>query len=393
MFTNGRVITPYRVIQNAGVIVEGSLITEVFQGSFDKQAGDTVIDVKNHYLSPGFIELHTHGAGGADFMDGTVDAVITGCKAHMESGTTSILPTTLTSTQEELFQNLENIGIAAQIPDLNMPNILGIHLEGPYFAKEQHGAQDVGYIKNPVVQEYLDIIEKFPMVRRWTVAPELPEALKMGAALSRKGVVMSIGHSNADEQAMENAVENGFSLVTHEFLGMSRLKRENSEFKLGVAEMALILDALSVEVIADGKHLPPNLIRLIYKMKGPEKICLVTDSIRAAGMIQGESIIGSLKNGQRVVVEDGVAYMPGKTSFGGSVATADRLIRTMVKQVGVPLHEAVMMMTTTPAKIMGVEHTIGMISPGKDADLLVFDEDINLKFIMNKGNMFKNRMD
>jgi N-acetylglucosamine-6-phosphate deacetylase len=375
------------------VIVEDSLIIEVFQGSFDKQAGDVVIDVKNHYLSPGFIELHTHGAGGADFMDGTVDAIITGCKAHMECGTTSILPTTLTSTQEELFQNLENIGIAAQSSDPNMPHILGIHLEGPYFAKEQHGAQDVGYIKNPVVQEYLDIIEKFPMVKRWTVAPELPDALKMGAALSRKGVVMSIGHSNADEQAMENAVENGFSLVTHEFLGMSRLKRENSEFKLGVAEMALILDALSVEVIADGKHLPPNLIRLIYKMKGPEKICLVTDSIRAAGMIKGESIIGSLKNGQRVIVEDGVAYMPGKTSFGGSVATADRLIRTMVKQVGVPIHEAVMMMTTTPAKIMGVEHTIGMISPGKDADLLVFDEDINLKIIMNKGNIFKYMID
>ncbi|MFA5514207.1 MAG: N-acetylglucosamine-6-phosphate deacetylase [Sphaerochaetaceae bacterium] len=385
-------MTPYRVLRESNVVVTDGIITEVFSGSYKKRSDELVIDAQNNYVSPGFVELHTHGAGGSDFMDGNIDAVIEGCRAHMEYGTTSIMPTTLTSTDEELFENLGNIEKVRDLSQKDLPSIIGIHLEGPYFDKEQHGAQDVSFIKNPVAKEYLNLVEKFPSIKRWTVAPELPGAFQMGAELSKRGIVMSIGHSNADEKAMELAIENGFSLVTHQFLGMSRLKRENSEFKLGVAEMALILDALSVEVIADGKHLPPSLIKLIYKVKGPEKICLVTDSIRAAGMINGESIIGSLSKGQKVIVEDGVAYMPGKTSFGGSVATADRLIRVMVNEVGVPLHEAIMMMSTTPAKIMGLNSSIGSIGLGKDGDIIVFDENINLKVIINKGNIFKNKL-
>lgn len=392
VITNGRVITPYRIIANAYVVITDGIITEVSSGPYKKRSNETIIDAQNNYISPGFIELHTHGAGGHDFMDGSVEAVIEACKAHMECGITSIMPTTLTSTNQELFENLANIEKAIKLSLDDVPSIIGIHLEGPYFAKDQHGAQDLSFIKDPDIDEYLRLVEKFPSIKRWTVAPELPNALKMSSELSKKGIIMSIGHSSAGEEMMELAIENGFNLVTHQFLGMSRLKRENSQFILGVAEMALILDALYVEVIADGKHLPPNLIKLIYKVKGPEKICLVTDSIRAAGMVNGESIIGSLAKGQKVIVEDGVAYMPGKTSFGGSVATADRLIRVMTKEVGIPLIEAVMMMSVTPAKIMGLEKSVGSIGQGKEGDVIVFDEDINIKAVINRGKVFKNNL-
>ena len=179
-------------------------------------------------------------------------------------------------------------------------------------------------------------------------------------------------------------------MITHFFNGMSRLVRKNAAMYLGVAESGLALDDLTVEIIADGCHLPPPLLRLIYKVKGPEKICLVTDSMRAAGTDVTESTLGSLKNGQRVEIENGVAYMPGRASFGGSIATADRLVRTMVHKAGVPLVQAVRMMSSTPAAILSVQHRLGSISRGKDADLLLFNENIDIQYVMCKGKVCKN---
>lgn len=390
---NAKLVTPHRLIsKDGGLIVEDGKILEVFQdGKPEVMPEDVLIDARGLYLSPGFIDLHTHGAGNADFMDGSIEAVCTACKTHMKYGTTSIVPTTLSCGKEELFANLKNIEKAVAVTD-HMPEILGIHIEGPYVSSIQNGAQDSKHIKCPDVEEYTKIFEFCPSIVRWTVAPELPGAIEMGRWLRRNGIIASIGHSNAVYEEVVRACENGYSMVTHLFNGMSRLTRKNAIMHLGVAESGLLLDDLTVEIIADGKHLPPSLLKLIYKTKGSDRICLVTDSMRAAGLNARESVIGSLSNGQRVEIEDGVAYMPGRNSFGGSVTTANRLVYTMVRLADVPLIEAVKMLTLVPARILRVDYRKGSLMAGKDADIILFDEDINIKLVMVNGNVWEEKI-
>lgn len=387
---NAVILTPFRQVPGS-VVVEGGVISQVLPGeNAGARSGDLLIDARGRYLSPGFIELHTHGAGGCDFMDGSIEAIVKACRTHLSHGTTALLPTTLSSQDEELFENLANIDRAAEIRD-GMPEILGVHLEGPYFSPAQNAAQDKRYIKAPAREEYERIYANCPSIKLWSVAPELPGAQEMGRWMRANGIIGSIGHSDAVYEDVESAVENGYRMITHFFNGMSRLTRRDAKMYLGVAESGLCFDDLTVEIIADGRHLPPSLLKLIYKVKGPDRICLVTDSMRAAGTDVQESILGSLKNGQRVIIEDGVAYMPGKTSFGGSVATADRLVRTMHREADVPLTDAVKMMTVTPARILGVDDRIGSVAPGLDADLLLFNEDVSISLVMIKGKVWMNQ--
>lgn len=384
---NGQVITPIRVIKNGGVIIEKDKITSVFTGDdYSRNAGDKIIDVRGNYISPGFIDIHTHGGGGYDFMDGDVKSIEEACKSHMKYGTTTIVPTTLASTMEELFTVLDNFKQAkAEIK--NGPNILGLHLEGPYFSIEQKGAQDPRYIKNPDKQEYLKILNYSNDITRWTVAPELDGALEMGNILREKGILGSIGHTNAIYQEVLAAYENGFTHITHLYSGMSMVRRINAFRYAGVVESAYLIDEMTVEIIADGKHLPASLLKLVYKIKGADKICLVTDSMRAAGMPDGEYIVGNLKNGQKVVVEDGVAKLIDRSAFAGSVATTNLLVKTMKNLAEIPIHEAVKMVTLTPARVMGIDNKKGSLAVGKDADIVVFNKNINMLMVIIRGDI------
>jgi N-acetylglucosamine-6-phosphate deacetylase len=209
----------------------------------------------------------------------------------------------------------------------------------------------------------------------------------MGRELARRGIVASIGHSNAVYEQVVEACRNGYTLVTHLYNGMSRLERRNAIMYPGVVESALVLDELAVEVIADGMHLPASLLELVFKVKGPDRICLVTDSMRAAGLDVRESILGSLSSGRTVIVDQGVAWLPDRSVFAGSVATADRLVRTMRGIRGVSLEQAVRMITLTPARIMGVQDRKGSLEAGKDADLLLFDDDVRVSLVMTRGKV------
>ncbi|WP_313132310.1 N-acetylglucosamine-6-phosphate deacetylase [Anaerocolumna sp.] len=389
---NGKVITPLRIIENAGVIVENGVIEQIIEGDYIQfRETDLVIDVKGQYISPGFIDIHTHGGGGHDFMDGSVESIIEASRAHMRYGTTSIVPTTLTSNMEDLFRTLDYVKESKNAKGI--PNILGIHLEGPYFSMEQRGAQDPKHIMDPQKEAYTQIIDYSNDIVRWTIAPELPGALEMGRELSKKGIICSIGHSNAIYEDVVRAYENGFNLLTHFYSGMSMVKRINSFRYAGVVESGYLIDDMFVEVIADGMHLPESLLKLIYKVKGPDKICLVTDSMRAAGCPEGEYVLGNQLTGQKVIVEDGVAKLPDRRAFAGSVATADRLVRTMVNVAQVPLTEAVKMITLSPARVMRIEQAKGSITPGKDADLIVFDENIRVQFTMIQGEITMNQIE
>jgi N-acetylglucosamine-6-phosphate deacetylase len=318
-------------------------------------------------------------------MDGTVDAFLQIAQTHAKHGTTSMLPTTLTCEKEDLIQTLEAYKSACLANKLGA-DFIGMHLEGPYFAVAQRGAQDAKFIRDPDPAEYKEILASFDFIKRWSAAPELKGAVEFGQYVTSKGVLAAIAHTDAIyEEVLEAYHHGGFSLATHFYSAMSGVTRRNAFRYAGVIESAYLLDDMDVEIIADGVHLPAPLLKLIYKIKGPQRIALITDAMRAADMPEGESILGSFKNGLKVIVEDGVAKLPDRTSFAGSVATADRLVKTMLDLAEVPLVETIRMITETPARIMGIDGQKGSLAKGKDADVVIFNEQIEVQQTFVKG--------
>ncbi|WP_373515464.1 N-acetylglucosamine-6-phosphate deacetylase [Persicitalea sp.] len=383
---NGTLLTPYRMLPRGTVVVEQGVITAVLEQGVD--APDLPeIDAQEKYVSPGFIELHVHGGGGHDFMDGSVEAFLKIAETHARFGTTAMVPTTLTSSQEALFNTLE-LYEEANGANQRGAKFLGLHLEGPYFAMSQRGAQDPRYIRNPDPAEYRDIIRRANgSVTRWSIAPELPGALEMGRFLRSEGIIASVAHTEAIHEDVVLAAENGYSLMTHLYSGMLGVTRRDAFRYAGAVESAFLLDEMDVEIITDGIHLPPPLLQLIYKIKGPDRIALITDAMRAASLPPGDSILGPLDNGLKVLVEDGVAKLPDRTAFAGSVATADRLVRTITQQAKVPLLDAIKMASSTPARIMGHENQIGSLTVGKAADVVLFDENIEINMTIIDGKV------
>ena len=380
---NGRIITPNRIIDGGAILVTDGNITAVSEHDFEAPEAVT-IDARGRYVSPGFIDIHVHGGGGHDFMDNTVEAFLEIARIHARYGTTSMLPTTLTSSKADLLETLK-VYETAEGRNINGSQFIGMHLEGPYISPAQCGAQDPRYIRNPDPEEYKEILEASSAIKRWSAAPELKGAIEFGKYVTGKGILAAVAHTDAIYEEVLTAFGNGYTLVTHLYSAMSGVTRRNAFRYAGVIESAFLIDEMDVEIIADGIHLPPPLLQLVYKIKGPEKIALITDAMRAAGMPPGESVLGSLKNGLKVIVEDDVAKLPDRSSFAGSVATMDRAVRTMLA-AGIPLIEAIRMATATPARIMKVKNK-GSMAAGKDADIVMFDDNINIKMAMIKGKV------
>lgn len=388
---NGQIITPFRIIPRGTVLITDNKITAVSEG--DIEVRDAVeIDAKGHYVSPGFIDIHVHGGGGYDFMDGDGEGFLRIAELHARYGTTAMVPTTLTSENEKLMETLD-LYEQANKKNKNGAEFMGLHLEGPYFAMNQRGAQDPRYIRDPSPLEYKEILKRSELIARWSAAPERNGAMEFGRYLKEKGVLAAIAHTDAIYEEVVEAVENGYTLSTHLYSGMSGVTRKNAFRYAGVIESSLLMDELDVEIIADGIHLPAPLLKLIYKIKGPYKIALITDAMRAAGMPAGESILGNKKTGLKVIVEDDVAKLPDRSSFAGSVATTDRLVRNMVKMADVPLRDAILMMSTTPARIMGVGDKKGALIPGKDADIVIFDQNIQIQETIIGGRRMYGKAD
>jgi N-acetylglucosamine-6-phosphate deacetylase len=384
---NGKVIFPDRTEDSLSIICEKGKIVEILKSEdLLPDESEMVIDAGKKYIAPGFIDIHTHGGGGHDFMDGTVEAYLGAAETHAGHGTAALLPTTLASTSEELTKTFSVYKDAVK-QNRKGAKFLGLHLEGPYFARNQRGAQDPKYLRNPEPEEYNRILEETDDIVRWSLAPELPGAFAFGKILASKNILPSIAHSDAIYEDVLEAYHAGFTHVTHLYSAMSTVTRRNAFRYAGVLEAAYLIDGMTVEIIADGVHLPKSLLQFVYKFKGPDKTALCTDSMRGAGMPDGESVLGSMDRGQRVIIEDGVAKLPDRTAFAGSVATTDRLVRTMVNIAGIPLPDAVKMMTLTPARIMHIDRHKGSIQKGKDADFVIFDDDINVSCTILEGNV------
>ena len=382
---NGQIITPQGIWKNGCVLVTDGKITEVSKPNIDAPNAE-VIDAKGKYVSPGFIDIHIHGGGGRDFMDNSVSAFLGIANMHAKHGTTAMLLTTLSCEKDDLQQTLR---IYEEANKLNTEGsqFIGIHIEGPYFAMSQRGAQDPRYIRNPDPDEYREILATSKHIKRWSAAPELNGAIEFGKYMVSKDVLPAIAHTDAIYEDVIEAFNNGYTLATHFYSAMSGVTRRNAFRYAGVVESVYLIDDMFVEIIADGVHLPAPLLKLIYKIKGPSRIALITDAMRAAGMPPGESVLGSLKDGTKVIVEDGVAKMPDRTAFAGSVATADRLVQNMIKLANVPLVEAVQMAALTPADIMKIDGMKGSITKGKDADIVIFDDNIRIDTTIINGKI------
>ena len=342
---------------------------------------DRTVDGEGAYLSAGWIDIHTHGAGGADFLDGTAEAFRTAARTHGMHGTTTLIPTTTSVDGERILRTAEAYEAVRDDPDL--PSMPGLHLEGPYLASSQKGAQEDRFIRPFDERETDEILAASDRILRWTAAPELPGAERFAEACLSHGVLPCIGHTDATFEETVRAYEAGFTHVTHLYSCMSSVHRVNAYRVAGVLEAAYYLDGMTVELIADGCHLPHELLRYAYKFKGREKIALVTDSMRAAGMPEGPSVLGALDNGLPVAVERGVAWLEDRSAFAGSVATMDRLVRTMT-EAGISLTDAVYMASASPAKILGLDDR-GVLAPGKRADFTLFDEGIRVTRVVCGG--------
>ena len=382
---NGTIVTGGKTFVG-DLLIRNGRIEHVGTDSPQVPEDSEIIDASGLYVSAGFIDMHTHGAGGADFMDGTVEAYLTAARMHAVHGTTLLYPTTLTSTNESLFASFETYRKADE-QNTEGAKFGGMHLEGPYFSPVYAVAQDPRYLRNPRPEEYMEILDRCPALARWSFAPELEGAEEFAAELKKRGIIASIGHTNATFQECDAAYRSGAALMTHFYSCMSTVSRRNAFRYAGVIEYGYIQDGMDLEIIADGIHVPQDLLHLLLKIKGVERISLVTDSRRAAGMPAGPSILGGLADGQEVIVEDGVAKLMDRSAFAGSVATADRLVRTMVQIAGCPIADAVRMITENPARIMGLSSSKGSLKPGMDADVVIFDELINIKKTIINGKI------
>ena len=360
---------------------ENGKIVEI---STEDKVADEFYDCQGKYVSAGFIEMHTHGAGGYAYMFNTVDDVIKASECHLMHGTTSILPTVTTGAFKDMKDGVINIKKAMDSKACKA-NILGAHLEGPYLSLAQSGAQAPDHITPPKKEDYIPLVEEYgDYIKRWTYAPENDDNGEFCKYITDRGIIASAGHTNAVYDDMKVAIDNGCNLITHLFSATSTVTRKLGFRSLGVIESAFLRDELFVEIIADGKHLPFDLIKMIIKIKGTDKVALITDSMEIACTDIKEGVLSGIE----FIVEEGVCRLKDRSAFAGSVATADRLIRVISKDCGYSIPTAVKMMTEVPANILKLENK-GKLQAGKDADILVFDEDINILNIFVNGNKVK----
>ncbi len=390
---NGRIMLRDGVVEGSVVVRDGKIAEIVKRGGAEegigpggREDGEMVeIDAGGRYVAPGFIDMHVHGGGGHDFMDGTVEAFVGVAALHARHGTTAMLPTTLTCSIEKLYGILE-VYPAANAANRVGAQFLGFHLEGPYLALGQKGAQDERHLRNPERREYEEILAKCPEIRRWSAAPELEGALEFGRYCRERGVLVAFAHTDALYEETMEGFRNGYTLATHFYSCMNGQTRKGLYRYAGAIECAYLVPEMDVEVIADGVHLPGPLLRLVHQIKGVEHTALITDAMRGAGMPEGDSVLGGLDDGLPVVVEDGVAMLPDRSAFAGSVATADLLVRTMIR-AGVSLGDAVTMLTATPARMIGVADRKGTVAVGMDADIILFDHEIRVGMTMIGGTV------
>lgn len=379
-FVNAKLITDSGVVPDGMVIVHGDRIDYAGPRGEVPERAD-VIDASGQYLAPGFVDIHVHGGAGSDFMDAADADIETVFRYHAAHGTTSLCPTTATAPLDEILTSLE--AIARYRNGLQLfGRALGAHIEGPYLAMTKRGCHLPQFVHNPEEREWRKILERGP-VASMTLAPELPGARALVEELHRRGANANAGHSEALYQEMEEAADWGMRHVTHLYCAMTdamnnRWRGTPNPRSGGIVEAVYLDERLSSELITDGKHLSPEMLKLAFRNKGYEKLAIVTDAMRGAGMPDGEYAFGP-RHGMRATVKNGEARVPDGTALASSVFPMNEMVRVFRELAGCPLWQAVRMASLTPAQIVHRDDRIGSLAPGKFADLLIIDEQIRVQ--------------
>lgn len=384
VFTNAEVVLPDRIVRGA-VHVRGGVIGAV--GPVDETPG--AIDLGGMYVCPGFVDLHVHGGGGADFMDLTPDAFRTVCRTHARHGTTALTPTSTVAGQEQ-YRRFLDLCREFRDTDTGGARVVGSHLYGPYFLPAAKGCHPNADFLTPAAEQAGGLAgygADFPLTV--TIAPELPNAEALTRACRDRGVYVNVGHSYATFEQVEAAVGWGARHVDHLFCAMSdraRLRqRQTFPMRAGVMEATLYFDELTTEVIADGKHLNDPLLRFAYKLKGPDRLALVTDAMRAVDLPDGEYWFGPEGNGERVRRLSDVGVTLDGTALASGVMGMDHCVRTLLRATGAPLPDVIRTATLTPARIVGLDRALGSIEPGKRADFVVLDRELTVRQVYVGG--------
>jgi N-acetylglucosamine-6-phosphate deacetylase len=388
----GNVILPDRITPGAVVVQEGK-IDRILPPQENWPADATVIDASDGFVSPGFVDLHVHGGDGGDFMDGTAEAFRAALRANVRHGTTRLAATTTVARHEQILATLDQTRQFRLSPEPRGARVLGAHFYGPYFRYEARGAHPGAAIRPPVANEYDQYLEYADDLVTATVAPELPGAREFAMACRERGVRTNVGHSWATFDQMTEAVGWGVRHVDHLYCAMSD-KSKLRQFQMypmqgGVLEATLYYDELTTEVIADGKHLDAGLLQLALKIKGPDRLALVTDTSRALDMPDGEYLIGPLDGGEPLLKRDDVGMTLDGKALASSCMGMDHMIRTFEQLTGEPLWKVIRMASLTPATIAGHDHHLGSLAPGKRADIVLLDQARNVKRVFIDGQEVK----
>ena len=379
---HGHLVLPDGVIENGSLLTEDGKITALCQPAPENAQ---CVDAQGGYILSGFIDLHVHGGGDGDFMDITEDAFEKATRTHMQHGTTALVATTMTCP-DALLEQAISCFLQCKKHRQDGAQLLGLHLEGPFFSSASKGAQPVSEQRTPtrdMLEHMIRLAEG--SILRWDMAPELPNMELFAQVMKENGILAAVAHTAANAETAMRAFDAGFSHTTHFYNAMTTFHKENGIVHAGVIEATYLRDDVTIELIGDGRHIPKESMQLAYRIKGADRIALITDAMRAAGTNDVHSILGPRVGGVPVVVKDDVAQLEDFSSYAGSVCTMDRALRTAHVQYGLPLHDVSRMLSLTPARLCGVEKQKGSLEIGKDADIVLMDKDFQVKQVFIAG--------
>lgn len=380
----GRLVLPDRICEDGSLLIAGERIAEVNRPA---PSGSDVFDARGGYILPGFIDLHVHGGGGADFMDCDAEAFRTVARAHCEHGTTALTPTSMTCADEILERMISCYLEAIRTPTLGA-DLLGLHLEGPFFSSKNKGAQPVGEQRIPtreVLEHFIRLAQGH--ILRWDEAPELPNTDVFAQVMRENGILASIAHTGAVADQANAAFDMGFSHITHFYSATTTGQKIDGIVYSGVNEAALLRDDVTIELICDGRHIPREHMLLACRVKGPDRVALITDAMRAAGTDARRSILGGRVGGVPVVIKDDVAQLPDLSFYAGSIGTMDRALRVAHLRYGIPLLDVSRMLSMTPARLSRCADRKGSLEVGKDADVVVMDSQFQVQRVYVRGEL------
>lgn len=373
---NGSIFTPQGWIEDGSVLIRDGKILEVTNCDLAIE-GAEVIDAKGQFIVPGYVCMHAHGGGGYDFTEATEEAFCKVVEAHQKHGATSIFPTMSSSTFEDIRKG---VAVCEQLMAEKDSPILGLHLEGPYLTPKRASDEFGDKLCEPNPDDYIPLLESTSCIKRWDASPEVPGALDFARYLKSKGILASLTHTEVEYKEVKEAYEAGFTHAAHFYNGMPGFHKCREYKYEGTVESVYLVDDMTIELIADGRHLPNTILNLAYKVKGVEKTCLVTAALAYAAADTTDI------NHPNIIIEDGVCKSKDHEHLVGSIATMDVLVQNMVK-AGVQLEHVLRMVSETPARLMNVYDRKGSLEKGKDADILIIDDKQNVRAIWAMGKL------